>query len=54
MLGSFERLRVGDALTLTEETLRSGHRFELKDILGSLCERFSKKRGYAGLRAAIL
>src|SRR5262249_8502221 len=54
MLGSFERLRVGNTLTLTEETLRSGHRFELRYILGTFCERISKKCGHAGLYAAIL
>src|SRR6266446_3760967 len=54
MLGSFERLRVGDALSLTEETLRSGYRFELKYILGTFCERISKKRGHARLSANIL
>jgi hypothetical protein len=54
MLGSFERLRVGDALTLTEETLGSGYRFELKYILGTFCERISKKRGHARLSAKIL
>src|SRR5262245_22743198 len=54
MLGSFERLRVGNALTLTEETLRSGHRLKFKDILGSFSERFAKKRGPAGLSAKIL
>jgi hypothetical protein len=38
MLASFERLRVGDALAFTEETLRSGHRFELEYILATFCE----------------
>jgi hypothetical protein len=32
MLDSFERLRVVMRLTLTEETLRSSHRFELEYI----------------------
>src|SRR5262245_53939133 len=54
MLGSFERLRMGNALTLTEETLRSRHRFELQYILGSFCERFANKRGHAGLSTEIL
>jgi hypothetical protein len=54
MLGSFERLRVGNAVTLTEETLLSGHRFELKYISGTFCERFSKKRGHARLSVKIL
>jgi hypothetical protein len=45
---------VGDALMLTEETLRSGHRFEGKDLLGTFCERISKKRGHARLSAKIL
>src|SRR5262245_21379776 len=53
MLASFERLRVGNALTLTEETLRSGHRFELEYMLGSFCERTSKKCGHASLFAKI-
>ena len=46
MLGSFERLRVGNAVTLTEETLRSGHRLKLRYVLGTFCERFSKKCGH--------
>src|SRR5262245_36236586 len=54
VLASFERLHVGNALTLTEETLRSGHRFELEYILGSFCERTSKKCGHASLFARIL
>src|SRR6266404_5703217 len=54
MLGSFERLRVGNALTLTEETLRSGHRLEFTYILGTFCERISKKCGHARLSAKIL
>src|SRR6516165_7083470 len=54
MLGSFERPRVGNALMLTEQTLPAGHRFELEYILGSFCERFSKKCGHAGLSAKIL
>src|SRR5215467_6408818 len=54
MLASFERLRVGNALTITQETLRSGHRFELEYILGSFCERASKKCGHASLSAEIL
>jgi hypothetical protein len=54
MLGAFEHLRVGDALTLTEETLGSGHRFELKDILGTFCERISKKCSHARLYTKIL
>jgi hypothetical protein len=41
MLGSFERLRVGNALTLTQESLPAGHRFELEYFLGSFCERIS-------------
>jgi len=45
---------VGDALTITEEALRSGHRFELKYILGSFCERISQKCGHASLSAEIL
>src|SRR5215468_4008477 len=53
MLGSFERLRVGNALTRTEETLRSGHRLQLEYILGTFCERISKKCGHAGLSAKI-
>src|SRR5262245_14469882 len=54
MLASFERPRVGNALTITEETFRAGHRFELEHILGSFCERTSKKCGHAGLSAEIL
>src|SRR5262249_2008011 len=54
MLASFEGLRVGNALTITEETLRSGHRFELDHILGSFCEHTSKKCGHASLSAGIL
>src|SRR5262249_34922647 len=54
MLASFERLRVANALVLTEETFRSRHRLELKYILGSFCERFSKKCGHASLSAEIL
>src|ERR1700757_2609771 len=54
MLASFERLRVGDALTITQEALRSGHRFELEYILGSFCERFSKKGSHASLSEEIL
>src|SRR5262249_54558738 len=54
MLASFERLRVGNALTITQEALRSGHRFELEYILGSFCERTSKKCGHASLFARIL
>ena len=54
MLASFERLRVGHALILTKETLRSGHRFELEYILGSFCERISQKCRHAGLSAKIL
>jgi hypothetical protein len=54
MLASFERLRVGHALMLTEQPLHSGHRFELEYILGSFCERISEKRGHAGLSAKIL
>src|SRR5262249_15309097 len=54
MLASFERLRVANALMLTEETFRSRHRLELKYILGSFCERFSKKCGHASLSAEIL
>src|SRR5262252_9783014 len=54
MLASFEGLRVGNALTITQEALRSGHRFELDHILGSFCERTSKKCGHASLSAEIL
>ena len=54
MLGSFECLRVGNALTLTEETLPSGHRLELPYTLGTFCERISKKCSHAGLSAKIL
>src|SRR6516164_6166095 len=54
MLGSFERLRVGNALTITKETLRSGHRLQLEYFLGTFCERISKKCGHAGLSAKIL
>src|SRR5215472_17445581 len=54
MLASFERLRVGNALTLTEETLRSGHRLQLEYFLGTFCERFSKKCGHAGQSAKSL
>jgi hypothetical protein len=54
MLGSFERLRVGYALTLTKETLRSGHRLQLTYVLGTFCERFSKKCGHTRLYAATL
>jgi hypothetical protein len=54
MLASFERLRVGNALTITEETLRSGHRLQRKYVLGTFCERFSKKCGHASLSAEIL
>jgi hypothetical protein len=54
MLGSFERLHVGNALTFIEETLRSGHRLKLEYILGTFCERISKKCGHAGLSAKIL
>src|SRR6266566_7225718 len=54
MLASFERLRVRNALTLTEETLRSGHRLQRKYVLGTFCEGFSKKCGHAGLSAKIL
>jgi hypothetical protein len=54
MLASFEGLRVGNALTITEETLRSGHRLQRKYVLGTSCERFSKKCGHASLSAEIL
>src|SRR5215831_19634858 len=54
MLASFEGLRVGNALTITEETLRSGHRLQRKYVLGSFCERISKECGHAGLSAEIL
>src|SRR6266404_4767550 len=54
MLGSFERLRVGNAVTLTEETLLSGHRLQATYVLGTSCERFSKKCGHARLSAKIL
>ena len=53
MLGSFERLRVGNAVTLTEETLLSGHRLQLTYVLGTFCERFSKKCGHARLELII-
>jgi hypothetical protein len=35
----FKRFGVSNALTLTQESLPSGHRFELKYILRTLCER---------------
>src|SRR6266540_561636 len=54
MLASFERLRMGNALMLIKETFRSRHRLELKYILGSICERFSKKCDHASLSAEIL
>jgi hypothetical protein len=54
MLGSFERLCVGNAATLTEETLLSGHRLEFTYILGTFSERISKKCGHARLSAKIL
>src|ERR1700752_4155753 len=54
MLASFERPCVGNALTITQEALRSGHRFELEYILGSFCERISQKCRHAGLSAKIL
>src|SRR6476620_6655592 len=54
MLGSFERLRVGNAATLTEKTLLSGHRLQPTYVLGPFSERFSKKRGHARLYAKIL
>src|SRR6476620_8364360 len=54
MLGSFERLCVGNAVTLTEETLFSGHHLQLTYVLGTFCERFSKKCGHARLSANIL
>jgi hypothetical protein len=54
MLGSFERLRVGNALTVTEKTLRSGHRLQRKYVFGTSCERISKKCGHAGMSAKIL
>src|SRR5215469_12200900 len=54
MLGSLELLCVGDALMLTQESLPAGHRFELKYILRTLCERFSKKCTRASLSAEIL
>src|ERR1700741_578416 len=54
MLGSFECLRVGNALMCIEETLRSGHRLEFTDILGCFCERISKKCSHARLYAKIV
>src|SRR5262249_33634784 len=54
MLSSLERLCVGDALTVIEETFRSGHRLQRKYVLGTFCERISKKCGHAGLSAKIL
>src|SRR5262249_7157205 len=41
-------------MALTEQTLRSGHRLQRKYVLGTFCERFSKKCGHAGLSAKIL
>ena len=52
--GSLKRLGVSNALTLTQESLLSGHRFELEYILGSFCERTSQKCAHAGLSAKIL
>jgi hypothetical protein len=40
MLASFERLRVGNALILTKETLRSGHRLQHKYVLGTSASDF--------------
>src|SRR5215467_7620071 len=54
MLASFERLRVGNALALTEQTLRPGRRLQCKYFLGTFCERFSKKCGHASLSVEIL
>jgi hypothetical protein len=54
ILGSFKRLGVSNALALTEQTLRSGHRLQRKYVLGTFCERISKKCGHAGLSAKIL
>ena len=54
MLGSFERLRVRDAVTLTDETLLSGHGLQPTYVLGTFCERISKKCGYAVLYAEIV
>src|SRR5262249_51352550 len=53
ILGSFKRLGVSNALTLTQESLPSGHRFELEYILRTLCERFSEKCAHASLSAKI-
>jgi hypothetical protein len=51
LLGSFEHLRMGDALTFAEQSCRSGHRLEFGNAQAIDCERISQKFGHEGLGA---